>query len=312
MTPQEHKRHQELEERPDFNNLTPEEKAEYKELSEKFDRWWEKQSEKTSGENRAEEKAARTAALTSKAHEVADNLGFDKSRINMVEGTRHFEVNGIPHVAGGDADIAKGALGRIRLYVDHLNVDSVVAVTAHEVEHFKFQAAIDAYRKDSEAIRSDPGPAPDPNHERWWGKKGGIDAIMSPDGSLKAPADKKYPFYQAMHEALYGPSVQDFAKGDGVSGYSAEYWKAYHAGKVGYNIAMHETLAGMAKTKYMTGSFPDHYGYSRMIRERNKSRPTPEGEELRADADNKVEGQRIWRNLYRVVEQIHKGRIRTA
>ena len=175
-----------------------------------------------------------------------DGLKFiDKSRIDVVDGTREFEVNGVKHTAAGDADIYnKEGNGRIRLYGDHLHgLEHVAAVTAHEVEHFKFQGALNDYRKDYDVMMKDPGPAPDPGHQYWWGRKGGSDAMMSPDGSLKPPYDKKYPAYTAMHEALHKHPIHKFAEGDGVSKYSAEYWNAAHVGKAKTEIAFHETLA---------------------------------------------------------------------
>jgi hypothetical protein len=242
------------------------------------------------------------------ADKVSADLGFDSSRIDVVAGTRQFDVNGVMHVAAGDAEITKGEQGRIRLYAEHLQPESVAGVTAHEIEHEKFQGALDAYRRESDAISKDPGPAPDPDHPYWWGKRGGTDAMMKPDGSLREPYDKKYPDYTAMHDALYAHGTEEFHKGDGVSDYSAEYWKGYHEHNVSHNIAFHETLAEMARIKYTTGQFPEHLGYSRIISERLKTvAKTPEG--YVAKAAGEAKGTTLWRNLYRTVDRISKKKI---
>ena len=135
----------------------------------------------------------------------------------------------------------------IRSYVDHPGMHFGVGgwLTAHEVEHFKFQHALNAYRAD-DAMMKDPGAAGDPDHQYWW-EEGRHRRDDDPSGSLKPPYDKKYPAYTAMHEALYQHPIDEFASGDGVSKYSAEYRNDTYAGKVSYDIALHETLAEMAK-----------------------------------------------------------------
>ena len=166
----------------------------------------------------------------------------------------------------------------------------MAGITAHEVEHFKFQHALNAYRAEYDAMMKDPGPAGDPEHQYWWGRKGGTDAMMNLSGSLKPPYDKKYPAYTAMHEALYQHPIDEFASGDGVSKYSAEYWNGTYAGKVSYDIALHETLAEMAKMHLVNNKLPEHWGFSPIIRERNETRPVPAGEDYVPKQKNKAAG----------------------
>jgi hypothetical protein len=265
---------------------------------------------------------ARSQEIRSIADNVATDLGFDRTRIDMVRGTRGFEVNGVKHIAGGDADISHGEEGRIRIYVDHVLPENAAGLIAHEIEHEKFQGALDAYRREYDAVMKDPGPAPDPNSETHWGKRGGSDAIMKPDGSLREPYDKKYPNYTAMHEALNAHGFEKFRAGDGVSAYSAEYWKGtYPGGSIGPQLAEHETLAEMASAKYTTGKFPEHYGFSDNPRERNQTRldaklsweKTDKGYAWTttvAKSPNAAEGTRLWRNLYRTVDVVYKRRLK--
>ncbi|HEV7432144.1 MAG TPA: hypothetical protein VGN77_03810, partial [Steroidobacteraceae bacterium] len=74
------------------------------------------------------------------------------------------------------------------------------------------------------------------------------------------------------------------------------------------DIAMHETLAEMAKIKYMTGKFPGHYGYSRRISERLKGTATT-SEGYVPKTKGEAKGTTLWRTLYRTVDDIHKGSV---
>ena len=95
----------------------------------------------------------RVRSLQNQAEAVSKTLGFDASRIDFVKGTREFDVNGVKHTAAGDADIYKGDAGRVRLYTDHIyGSEALAGITAHEIEHFKYQSALDGYRKDLEAL----------------------------------------------------------------------------------------------------------------------------------------------------------------
>lgn len=313
MTREELKRFNELEER--YRELTEAEKAEYAELVPKFEKRWEIANATFAERDKLKEAEERKASIKKQAAAVANTLGFDESRIDVVSGTRTFDVNGVAHVAGGDADIYgfENLPGRIRLYADHLHgADAVAGVTAHEIEHFKFQYAINRHRIEADEIRAEPGPPPDPNHQYWWGRKGGPDAVLTPSDDVRAPYAVKYPDYVEMHKAMYAPLRNDFAEGDGVSRYSAEYWKAYHDGKVSFEIAMHETMAEMAKAKFMTGKFPPHFGYSAIINERQQTKSTVEGNSEdfppKLPAAQKAKGEKVWRNLYRVVDRMYKHR----
>jgi phage-related protein (TIGR01555 family) len=304
MTPAELKRFNELEET--YKNHTPEEAAEYKALSEKFEKRFQRQNEIFIEKNEAEYQAGRTKVLREQADAVAKDLDFDASRIDFVAGTREFDVNGVKHTAAGDANIALGDEGRIRIYSEHVTTGASKGVVAHEIEHFKFQHALDAYKKEEQAMIADPGPAPDPVHPHYWGQRGGGYAVVKPSGGLRAPYDTKYPIYTAMSAARFEPDLKKFANGDGVSAYSAEYWKAWKNGKISTDLAFHETLAEMARIKYETGKFPEHFGYSALISERIKAAPgTPEYIEKHPD---KAEGTKLWRDLYRTVERVYKER----
>lgn len=245
-----------------------------------------------------------SAEIKSEAAKVARDMGFDDSRIDVVAGTRTFELNGQVMTAAGDADIVHGEEGRIRLYHDHLTKASAAGVIAHEIQHAKFQGALDAYRRESDALMKDPGPPPNPEGHYFWEKRGGSDAIMKPDGGLREPYDKKYPVYTAMQTAFYMPALDEFAKGDGVSKYSAEWWAGVKAGKVSFTLAVHETLAEMSRIKYETGKYPEHFGFSRVMHERGAT-----AENYFPPAKGKAEGTKLWRNLHRTVNEIYENKV---
>ena len=121
--------------------------------------------------------------------------------------------------------------------------------------------------------------------------------MMLPNGELSPNYAWKYPAYTKMHDAFYKYWNKDFADSDGVSDYSYEYWKGYKANNISYELAVHETLAEMARIKYETGKFPTHMG-DRIMSYRSYA-GTPSAAKIE-------EGQKRWRNLFRTVEDVYK------
>jgi hypothetical protein len=243
------------------------------------------------------------------SRDVAKDLGFDPDKVKVTtneETSPNFTLNGKPHKAAGFAYTHGPEKGTIKLFPEQLSGslvptswsdDQIKGVAAHEVEHIKYQTALDKYREESALVMTEPPPPPDPNAEYYAGRVGGPSAIMKPDGTLYPPYDKKFPNYQAMQLALYNVGWDKFRDSDGVTNYSREYWQALHATNDAnlYNSAMHETLAEMGYKKYMTGKFPEHMGPA----DESKSKPTQA--QMRASA-------KIWRDLYRTVEKIYQGK----
>ena len=239
----------------------------------------------------ADQDKAHVQMVRGMANSVAKKLDYDPNKIVFgTEGdfSQNFTLNGKQYKAAGLAYTRSpdpAEKGTIRLYPQQMwNEKSVEGVTAHEIEHIKFQEALDRFEQQREAVMKDPGPPPNPNGEHYWERAGGTDAMMKPDGTLRPPYDQKYPIYALMYPVLNIPSWEQFASSDGVSPYSIEYWKQWEArGKLSADFlhAQHETLAEMAKAKYTTGRFPEHQG----------------GRDLNV---------RIWRDLFRTVDKVHK------
>lgn len=245
-----------------------------------------------------------TEQVRERANAIAKDMGFDPNRIDISEEAATFMLNGKQYNTGGIAETNKPeGEGRIVLYRPNLNGYELDGVIVHEIEHMKFQTVLNKYQAENSAIMKEPGPAPDPAHKYYWGRSGGNDAIMAPDGRLRGDYVTKFPVYSALHEAFYRYGSEEFAKTDGVSNYSLDWWNAWHDGKTGSYQAVHETLAEMARVKRMTGSFPEHMG-PRIISYRMKDTKNPEGKPLSKSAI--AEGTKRWRELYRTVEKFSK------
>lgn len=205
---------------------------------------------------------------------VSRDLGYEGT-IAVSNETKTFALNGQTMNYAGSAQLDSG---QITIYTNQVSSTTAAGVIAHEIEHVKFQNALDSYRSESSHIP--PGE-------------------IRADGSLRPGlAGAVFPNYTAMHEALFKHGMDAFAASDGVSDYSYEYWKGWKEGKIGTELALHETLAEMARIKYTTGSFPEHYG-ERILAYRGVDTPKPSAAKMQ-------EGARRWRELYRTVESVHK------
>ena len=87
---------------------------------------------------------------------------------------------------------------------------------------------------------------------------------MAPDGNLRPPYDKKYPFYSAWDEVAGFKKQEALIKGDGVSPYSKEYWDGYEKHTIPLDKAFHETIAEMTRIKFETGTLPGTKDWQRL------------------------------------------------
>jgi hypothetical protein len=233
------------------------------------------------------------------ANKVAADLDFDASKIyiaynddpdvNFVLNGREFKAAGLAYTVNPDPAIQ----GTIKLFPQQIHdVAATERVAAHEIKHIKFQNALDRLRSEELAL----GAAMS-------GELRGVPTsdIFTSTGALKPPYDAQYPALNEMNPAFARFTSDDFAKTDGVSNYSREYWKQFESNPdspANYRSAMHETLAEMAATKYRTGKFPEH------------SRTTPGGPlspsgTVPTTAERNA-GTRRWRNLYRATEKVYQ------
>ena len=239
-------------------------------------------------------------------NKVAADHDFPSDMIGTHEGDKTFDLNGKKYYAAGiaytasDFDQKKQELifkTMVVVYNKHVSPATIDGLVSHEIEHIKYQTALNRYQDEYKKVMAEPGAA----------SMHGPDAVMKPDGSLREPYDKKYPAYTAMHEAFFSKNgIKEFAEADGVSEYSYEWWLNWKA-KAGsgdyFNAgqsAIHETLAEMARTKYETGKFPDHMG-ERILSWRGEDTPKPSKAQMDKNA-------KLWRDLYRAVDKVWKSR----
>lgn len=195
---------------------------------------------------------------------VATKLGYDPTSVNISDESKTFELNGKTlNYAGwatrppgpsptvnpdGSKQIIGGGTGTVTLFTPHLGDDpaGIAGVMAHEVSHQKFNAFMSDKETDSIKMKNDPDWSKetkwvtyDPtNHAHVRMSVAGAVVtspqadgkqqirelgFMRPDGLLNEPYASKYPAYQAYTKAMM-PSHDQFAKSDGVSDYSKEYW----------------------------------------------------------------------------------------
>ena len=185
--------------------------------------------------------------------------------------------------------------GLVTLYpkaMGFMTRDDVAGLTAHEIEHVKFQRAKDAHDREFAEILKLPHD-PDPKKD-----------VMRADGLLNEPYDKQFPNYQDFEKAYFLPNADDWRKGDGVSNYSIDWWKEQQANRARNENAINETLAEMAKAKYITGALPDHAGPLLIrFRERDPETGEPKPKPGKAEIDRLTQQ---WRDLYNAVSRINK------
>lgn len=253
----------------------------------------------------SEPNKVRADIISSLAEKSAKALGYQPGAVNVTDAEHKFTLNGVERSAAGTADLTTG---KINLYTGQIHSnDFVPSLMAHEVMHQKYQTFVNEAHAERAAMEKDPDyhrtsrivPF-DPSNPIHAAQKAAGDitftdgtfrekGFMRGDGLLNAPWADKYPVYQAYTKA-HMPDSSDFAKTDGVSNYSRDWWDAWHKQTVSTSQAMHETLAEIASLKF--GGNPVHH----MVRK-------PDGLlTLRKTVDPK------WSALYKAVETHWKQR----
>ena len=183
-----------------------------------------------------------------RANAMAMKLDFNPSHIEYTDEDRDFTLGGQNYKYAGSYQRGEPT---IKLYTRQINAESVKGITAHEIGHRKFEMLRNRLKVETEMMNQDPGPPPDPNHERWWGKRGGSDAMMTPTGELRPPYDEKYPI---VHEwAVIQNMRPSLEQDDGITDYSKKYWAEWEKGTVKTDTAYHETMAEMSRNLGVMG-----------------------------------------------------------
>lgn len=208
-----------------------------------------------------------------------------------------FELNGQKYNYAGAAYRPAGVMGgsgekagHIDIWTKNMSSAELDGLIAHEIEHQKYNKALEASTLEFREILELPIPP-----------SGVRDAVRA-DGTLNPPYDQQFPNYQDMAKAQHLPDSKSWMIGDGVSGYSMQWWIANDERTASKESAMHETLAEMAAAKLTTGKFPEHTGFSLLRFRKNDDgsfKPKPTEKE-------QAELTKQWRDLYRAVDRINK------
>src|SRR5215469_11182352 len=175
-----------------------------------------------------------TEQYTTVAADMMKSLGYPPAKLTISFEPYKFTLNGRQCQAAG---LARFATGEVVLYPRNLSEAGIRGVTAHEVMHQKFQAALNEYNVEANDIGQDRR------------RDVGGEQRMLTTNTGEVPEEYKgdYPVYELMHPYLsVNHKFNELKEKDGVTGYSREWWEAFNKDEATKEQAMHETLAEMA------------------------------------------------------------------
>ncbi len=197
---------------------------------------------------------------------IAAKLGFDPSKMNVTDDNKTFMLNGTEHPEAGHFDPQTGT---VTVRTQYATAAFLPELVTHEVAHAKFQAFLDDYKKEHDAVMKDPA-----SETKWVKDETGKSQIsrlgpegefpirrvgMKADGTLDDELAKKYPLYQAYTKFQIDNPSEKMQKEDGCTPYSKDWWTAFNAGTATQQSAYHETIAEMASLRskpYATPPLP--------------------------------------------------------
>lgn len=166
---------------------------------------------------------------------IVAELGYDPAKVYYEDTHETFEVAGKPYVSAGCAWTSNGGIRGGKVYeIGDITINARRQIddtlVAHEVQHQKFQVAMDKYNADRDAIRIMEDPS------------SGNTRVLNADDTVKPEFKKDYPAFDKLHR-FFTQDFQKLAKQDGITDYSKQYWKGWKEGSVSSWLAMHETMA---------------------------------------------------------------------
>jgi hypothetical protein len=216
------------------------------------------------------EVAARVNRIREQAAKIAGAMGYDPAKLQVSTEEKMFEAGGMRFRTTGEAFLENGmeeSKGTIRIYVDRDAPKLDPAVVAHEVQHQRTQAVLNAYQTQKQRLVED---------SRIGGGVPGKDNPLATDGGIKPGYEKDYPVYAAMWPVWEKPAAAEFIEANGVSEYSRAWWQDFkaHQHEAGSwsraELAIHETLAEMARNAYNTGDIGGNKLFRDLYRTVNK------------------------------------------
>jgi hypothetical protein len=236
----------------------------------------------------AEAEQTRQGVVRQRAVAAATALDFDPKFVQFTDEDRQFNIGGSDKKYNYAGSYTRGD-NAVKIYYKHCSTAFAASCTAHEIGHRKLDALRARVRDERQDVHNEPGPHGDPNGQYWWQKKGGHDAVMAPDGTLRAPYDKKYPFYQAWQK-LSELNYNKLRDSDGVSDYSKEYWAGYLKGDVSIDSAYHETIAELSRLKFESGKLQGSKEWNALynLMDKHWEQMTPTERELKQPSGEKA------------------------
>jgi hypothetical protein len=203
-----------------------------------------------------------------KIWEEAEKQGYPREKVSVAFADQQFQLGGQSFYYAGACDIKTGLI----TIWPGVAGEHMPGVMAHEIEHAKFQEALNKYSEETSRLTKDHRKDDD-------GKD-----VMRADGTVRDAFKSDYPITVALQNSYEAPPSRpgkDFGstrmyKDDGVSPYSRMWWDAWNKGEAKTSQAMHETMAEMARIKFETG---------------------------------KLSGTPIWRRYFTTMEKVYKGKL---
>jgi ribosomal protein S18 acetylase RimI-like enzyme len=185
-------------------------------------------------------------------YEAADMLHYPKSKLFLSDSYSVMHLNGSSYYSGAVAVASDGFMtddklelynkGDIVFFVEQMkNEADVGAIAAHEIEHQRFEAILE------EAFDQINGAA----------DLHGDDVFSDAKGVNPKHKDVM-PLAWKLHEGgFFGKNADLLINNDGVTPYSREYWEQFEGFPTmgTYKYAVHETLAEMAKLRYLDKNY---------------------------------------------------------
>ncbi len=186
--------------------------------------------------------------VTGQVTEVGKAWGYPKDKIKFVNGSGpEFEVDGEMMTAAGECNMKDGT---VTIYTESLTegMDDPIGLASHEImhgvyEHVSRQYEIEQTKAFSLASKTDD--------------------VIDENMKLTERYYDQFPVLAAMQDSfsVYDDSYDKFAKEDGVTDYSKQWWREHKSGNATQHSAIHETLAEMAAHEATTGKIigKSHY-----------------------------------------------------
>lgn len=171
----------------------------------------------------------------------AERQGYPTGKVLVSFDTKQFQLSGQNYNYAGSCDLKTGLI----TIWPQIAGAQMPGVMAHEIEHAKFQGALDKYMEERSRLIKD-------DRKDSEGKD-----VTRANGEIRDEFKKDYPITNALWESYEKPGGSTkMTEEDGVSPYSKMWWDSWKNGEAKTDQAFHETMAEMARIRFETGVLP--------------------------------------------------------